>query len=108
MPENAMSTVKGNAVPSSLGMIIDGLPYSLMMEDCMPNAFTIALEASELTTDRVEPNPYRISEGSGIRNMRKAIENASCRMVCGLKRMSNKPATNIGRANMWYSNGWKV
>ena len=103
-----MSTAKGNVVPSGLVIMIVGVPNSLVIVDGVPNALAIACAASELTTERFAPIPNRISEGGGTRNIRKAKENARCRKVCGLKRISSKPAMNIGRANMWYSKGWKV
>lgn len=40
--------------------------------------------------------------------MRKATGNASCLSVCGLKRIRISPAANIGKVNMWYSNGVNV
>ena len=82
----------------ALVIIIVGLPYSLESIDGTPKAFTIAYEASELMMDSVVPNPVRISEGGGIRKIRKAIGNISCRSVCGLNIMRISPAVNIGKA----------
>ena len=49
-----------------------------------------------------------MSDGGGVRSMRKIIGNASCLSVWGLKRMRVSPAANIGKADMWYSRGVKV
>ena len=60
---------------------IVGLPYSLVIVEGMPKAFTMVLEASELNTESVEPTAYRISDGGGVRNVRKATGKASCLRV---------------------------
>jgi hypothetical protein len=100
MPEQAMSMAKGKVVPFGRVMTIDGLPYSFVIEDGMPKALTMAHEASEVKTDRFAPIPYRISVGGGTKNTRKAMANAICLRVCGLKKMSVKLATSIGSASM--------
>ena len=57
MPEHAMSTVNGGSmVPFAWVMVMAGVPDMLEMVECMPSVFTIVFEASELTTDRVEPS----------------------------------------------------
>ena len=108
MPEHAMSMANGIVVPFGLVIVIVGFPYSLESVDGMPNAFIIVWLASELITDKVEPNAYRISAGGGIRKMRNAIGKAACLKVCWLNRIKVNPATRIGNASMWCSRGVNV
>ena len=92
-------TEKGIVVLLGVVIMIVGLPYSLESVDGTPKAFTMAYEASELMMDSVVPSPLRISEGGGIRKIRKVIGNISCLSVCGLNRMRISPAANIGKAD---------
>lgn len=108
MPEQATSTVKGIVEPSGLVTIIVGLPYSLVSMEGMPIKFAMAFEASALTTARVAPIAKSISEGGGVKNIKKAIGKANWRRVCELNSMRIKPAKKIGMAKMWYSSGVKV
>ena len=91
-----MSTMNPIVVWSGLVKIMTGVPYSLEIIECMLKAFTIAFEVSELMTDNIEPNPYKIDEGGGIRNARKTTGNTSCLRVCELNNINVSPDTNIG------------
>jgi hypothetical protein len=66
------------------------------------------LAASELMTDNVEPKPYKITEGGGVRNARKTNGNVSCLRVCVLNSISVSPAINIGSVIAWYSSAKNV
>ena len=66
----------------------------------MPSKRMKAYEASELITDSDEPKVLSISDGGGVKSMRKTRGNANCLSVCLLKRIKVRPAAKIGRVSM--------